>query len=529
MENHIEDNVTITPSEEKQISIEMRHICKRFEDVIALDDVNLMLQVGEVHALLGENGAGKTTLMNILTGIYRADSGEIFVKGQAVIINEPRDALKLGVAMVHQHFELIDNFTALDNIILGQEGRGLVIDVAQQEKKVTELSANYGFNINLRAKVKELAIGTRQKVEILKALYRGADILILDEPTTMLTPQEVDGLFSTIHRLVVNGLTVVLITHKIQEVLSISDRITIMRRGKVVETIPTQESNMEKLITFMMGTYAIKEAFSGSEMVSRCDQNNDQPVLQVKNLVIKDSHHFTVVKGASFDLRYGEIVGLVGVAGNGQCELAEAIAGLRPAIGGHIVLCGEDVTRKSIKHRMARGITLVPEDRIGQGILPHLSVAETMVLGVHHFLYHGDHTFNLIKANQRASQSIKEFDIRAPSELIATTKLSGGNIQKVLLARAFMMDDLVGIRLLIAFNPTRGLDIMTTNFIHSKLIGLRSAGKSSLLISEDLDEALDLCDRILVMRSGRLVSVFDKNDFDRYVIGAAMVSGEGLA
>lgn len=513
---------------DKQVRVEMRHICKRFEDVIALDDANLMLQVGEVHALLGENGAGKTTLMNTLSGLYRADSGEIFINGHQVEIHEPGDAIKLRIAMVHQHFELIDNFNALDNIILGQEGGGLTINVMEQERKVTELSVKYGLKVSLRTKVKDLPISTRQKVEILKALYRGADILILDEPTTMLTPQEVDGLFNTIESLMVTGLTVVLITHKIHEVLKISDRITVMRRGKVVKTLFTKDANEEKLVSLMMGA-EFSVGLAGLSLETACPPSDLTPILRVQNLKVKDSHHFTVVQDVSFDICGGQIVGLVGVTGNGQRELVETIFGLRHASGGKIILEDKEITHLCIKDRIAKGIVYIPEDRINQGILPHLTLAETMVLGAHHFLYKGDRIFQLSKACRKAAAGITEFDIRAPSEFIATSKLSGGNIQKVLLARAFMLDDLVGIKLLIAFNPTHGLDIMTTHFVHSKLAGLRTAGKSTLLISEDLDEALELCDRIIIMRGGKLAGSAEKPNFDRYQIGLAMVGKEVVA
>jgi len=507
------------------VRVEMRGLNKRFEDVVALDNASLSLQVGEVLALLGENGAGKTTLMNVLSGLYRADCGDIEINGQPVHINKPLDAIHQRIGMVHQHFELIGNFTALDNIILGQEGSRYVIDVAGQEKRVSELCQTYGLHVNLRTKVKDLAIGTQQKVEILKALYRGADILILDEPTTMLTPQEVDNLFLIIRQLVDNGLTVVIITHKIHEVLKVSDRITIMRRGKVICTIPTREANEAKLIALMMGAESSGDC-QESVTLTDCGEKSE-PMLQVRGLTVKDKHQHLVVEDVSFEICTSQIVGLVGVAGNGQRELAEAIAGLRPIVAGEIALSGKDLTHASIRTRLSKGITLVPEDRIRQGILPHLTVSETMVLGAHHFLFKDNQIFDLKAVEKKARAGIHEFDIRTPSEKTATCKLSGGNIQKVLLARAFLLDELVGIQLLIAFNPTRGLDIMTTHFVHNKLAALRAAGKSTLLISEDLDEAMQLCDRIVVIRASRLVGDFTRDCYDRYKIGAAMVGGEG--
>jgi len=503
--------------------VEMHKMCKRFDEVIALDNVDLSLKVGEVHSLLGENGAGKTTLMNVLSGLYAADSGEILINGEKASIHQPRDAINSGIGMVHQHFELIDNFSALDNIILGMEGGGFIMKPEKQAEQVRNLCQEYGLEVELNTKVKDLAIGIQQKIEILKTLYRGASILILDEPTTMLTPQEVDSLFNTIQRLVTKGLTVVLITHKIHEVLKISHRITIMRRGKAVRTLETHEATRDKLVAMMMGT-EITDELPGSSVNIPCGPvQGSCPILNMVDVSIKSIKGSVEIKNATCEICEGQIVGLIGVAGNGQRELAEAIVGLRPVYKGKINFCNEEVTHISIKDRMKLGIALIPEDRIHQGILPSLSVTETLILGAHHFLYQDEKIFNIQKARIKAIENINEFNIKTSSEMAVTWKLSGGNIQKLLLARAFLLDELVGLRLLIAFNPSRGLDIMSTNFVHEKLFSLKAQGKSTLLVSEDLDESMKLCDRMIVVRSGQLVASFDGPNYDPYSIGSAMI------
>lgn len=505
--------------------VEMRHISKKFGDVRALDDVSFSLERGEVHALLGENGAGKTTLMNVLSGLYMADEGEIYIDGVLTSITCPRDSLVQGVNMVHQHFELIPHFTVLENIILGQEGEKFVLDIKAQKKHVQDLMKRYSLEISLDKKVQDLPVGVQQKVEILKALYRGTSILILDEPTTMLTPQEVDGLFAIISTLTNEGLAVVLITHKIREVLANCCRITVMRRGKLVKTIPTGEADEKILVKLMIGDE--KSQFA-EEAATRKSFPPGQPVIvETKNISVLDEHGNSLANDISIHVDRGEIVGLVAVAGNGQREIAEAIFGMKHAKNGSIFLNGEEITNKSIHERLQAGLEIIPEDRMVQGILPHCSLAETLILGSHKFLFKTG-SYDVNKSNQLARDAIKDYHILAPDEKVNTGRLSGGNIQKVVLAKAFLLDSLVGLKTVIAFNPTRGLDVMSTHFIHEKLLELRNSDRGVLLLSEDLDESLSLSDRVYVVYKGSIVGEFTRQEFDPYRIGALMVGGKSL-
>lgn len=507
---------------EKVSLVQMCHISKRFGDVRALDDVTFSLERGEVHALLGENGAGKTTLMNVLSGLYMADEGEIFIDGTKQVITCPRDSLLHGVNMVHQHFELIPHFTALENIILGQEGDKFVIDVKTQKKLVEDLMDRYSLRINLDKKVQDLPIGVQQKVEILKALFRGTSILIMDEPTTMLTPQEVDALFAIISNLTKEGLAVVLITHKIHEVLANSSRITVMRRGKLVKTIATKEANQDILVQLMIGNEKTHSAAAALERTSFTEPQSAR--VETKNIKVLDDHGNTLVNDVSMHINGGEIVGFAAVAGNGQREIAEAIYGMSHVKEGHVYLDGKEVTNLSIKKHLENGLANIPEDRIRQGILPGRSLAETLILGSHNFLFKNK-PFDIEVANKRARDVIEDYHILTPNEKVNTGRLSGGNIQKVVIAKAFLLDEMVGLKAVIAFNPTRGLDVMSTNFVHEKLIGLRNSGRGVLLISEDLDETLSLCDRVYVIFKGAVVGEFTRQEFDPYRIGALMVGG----
>ena len=507
---------------EKVSLVQMCHISKRFGDVRALDDVTFSLERGEVHALLGENGAGKTTLMNVLSGLYMADEGEIFIDGSKQVITCPRDSLAHGVNMVHQHFELIPHFTALENIILGQEGDKFVIDIKGQRKLVEELMDRYSLKINLDKKVQDLPIGVQQKVEILKALFRGTSILILDEPTTMLTPQEVDGLFAIISNLTKEGLAVVLITHKIREVLANSSRITVMRRGKLVKTIPTSEANEDVLVQLMIGNG--KNHAAAANLERKVFSEAQSARVETKNIKVQDEHGNVLVNDVSIQILGGEIVGFAAVAGNGQREIAEAIYGMGEVKAGKVYLDGKEVTHLSIQKHLEQGLANIPEDRIKQGILPGRSLAETLILGSHHFLF--KHTpFDIEVAKKHARQAIDDYHILTPSENVNTGRLSGGNIQKVVIAKAFLLDEQVGLKAVIAFNPTRGLDVMSTHFVHEKLMDLRNSGRGVLLISEDLDETLSLCDRVYVIYKGAVVGEFKRQEFDPYRIGALMVGG----
>lgn len=501
--------------------LEMRRISKSFGDVQALDDVDFTLARGEVHTLLGENGAGKTTLMNVLSGLYLADSGEIWIGGRSVEIRSPKDALDYNIGMVHQHFELIMQFTALENIILGLEGGKPVIDKKEQIRRVQNLMDRYGLSVNLDKKVKHLAIGIQQKVEILKALYRGSSILILDEPTTMLTPQEVDALFSTIRTLTKEGLTVVFISHKIKEVLSVSDRISVMRQGRLVKTIPTSEATERLLVQLMIGSGKTSLETGRDRCISRVEGT----ILSTENLGVQDDKGQWVARGVSIKVTAGEIVGLVGVAGNGQREVAEAIYGMRASQEGQIVIRNANVTEARVRKRLELGVSFLPEDRIRQGILPTMTLAESLVLGPHQFLFDGSAIFDEGKANRLAQRAIEQYKIVAPNERVSAQLLSGGNIQKLIVARALLLCDLVNATLMIAFNPTRGLDVMSAEFVRDKLIERRNQGQGVLLISEDLDESLVLSDRIYVMHKGHVVGEVARPEYDPYAIGALMVGG----
>jgi len=503
----------------------MQSINKRFGEVQALDNASLSLEKGEVHALLGENGAGKTTLMNILSGLYVADSGEVAIDGRKVDIHRPKDAADHGIGMVHQHFELISNFTALENIILAAEGGRLVIDMDSKHKELEELMPRFGLHVDLDANVRDLSVGVQQKVEIIKALYRGVSILILDEPTTMLTPQEADSLFSVISSFTKQGLTVILITHKIKEVLKVSNRITVMRHGKCVRTVRTSEASEKLLVEIMMGEKSSYKGFSISEK-PKTNKIKSETMLLVEGLTIGEPKQPSLVENVSLKVQNGEIVGLVGVCGNGQMEVAEAIYGVRKPNMGKIAICGKEITGGSVIESLRAGAFLIPEDRIHQGILPNLSLSETLILGPHNFLFKHSLMLNFKRIYELGRQAIEDYQIKAPNERADTCLLSGGNIQKLIIARAFLFSSITDLNLLIAFNPTNGLDVMSAQFVHDRLLEIGSSGAGVLLISEDLDESMLLCNRIYVFFKGRVVGELAHADFDPYVMGAMMTGGE---
>lgn len=499
----------------------MKNVQKRFGDVQAIDDVDFYLESAEVHALLGENGAGKTSLMNVLSGLYLADSGDIEIDGKPVLINNPKDAIENGIGMVHQHFELIPQFTVIENIIIGKEGKDPIINFDLHRKKIKELMELYGLDVDLDTKVKYLAVGIQQKVEILKALYREARILILDEPTTMLTPQEVEALFSVIKTLVKNGMSVVFITHKIREVIAVSDRITIMRRGKVVKTVSCGGITEKKCVELMMeNPSSVDFEMTSTRLV--IEKTQDDLILELNEMSVQDAYGNLSAKKINLKGYRGEIIGLVGVAGNGQREVAEAIYGLRPVANGKIIFQNNNFTEASILDRLKSGVSIIPEDRVGQGILPNHSVADTLVLGPHNFIFNNSILYDNKKVNLIAKDAISDFQIKTPSERTTTSLLSGGNIQKVITARSFLLMELCGRNLLIAFNPTRGLDFKSTSFVRDKLFETRNNKGCVILISEDLDESLYLCDRIYVMYKGAIVGEFSRENFDAYQIGALM-------
>lgn len=495
----------------------MLGIAKRFGEVVALAGVDFRLRAGEIHGLLGENGAGKTTLMNVLSGLYRADSGQIRLDGRPVTVTAPRDAVAAGVGMVHQHSELVGHFTALENIILGREGGGAIIRRARRGAEVASLAQRFGLRVDLDAKVRSLPVGVQQKVEILKALYGGARILILDEPTTLLTPQEVDTLFTTLRELVAGGVTVVFITHKIREVLASCDRITVMRRGQVVATVERGAADAGRLVELMIGERLPEPAVEAPPEGGR-------PVLELMGLTAADDRGLPAVRDATLTVTGGELVGVAGVSGNGQRELGDVIVGLRRPGAGRVRLDGVDITGETVARRLARGIAFIPEDRIGEGILPRLSVTDTFLLGLHRVVFPG-WRFDRKVASGLASHAIGEFRILCRDAAAPTASLSGGNIQKVLAARALALGEQGPGRLLVAMNPTRGLDVAATRFIHERLRAYRRRGGAVLVFSEDLDELMGLCDRIAVMASGRIAGTFARGEFDAYRIGAVMSGG----
>jgi general nucleoside transport system ATP-binding protein len=498
--------------------VEMRGVTKRFGQTVALRGVDLALRRGEIHGLLGENGAGKTTLMNVLSGLYRADAGTIVLDGRRVDIRSPADALAHGIGMVHQHVELIPSFTALENILLGAEGSAWRLRPDRQRAKVEAIARRFGLPVPLDVPVWALAAGVQQKVEVLKALRRGVQILILDEPTTMLTPQEVDGLFATIRTLAEGGATVVFITHKIRESLANCDRATVMRGGSIVATVDRASASESHLVEMMMGERTVE----AGAPVGRDRASAGSTVLEVDRLSVTGASGTRLVDHCRVAVRAGEVVGVAGVAGNGQRELAEAIVGVLPLSAGRLAIAGRDLTRASVHDRIAGGLVYVPEDRINDGLLPGLSVAENLMLGLHPYAFAGRRLFDHPLARDLASRSIAEFGIQARDGDARAVELSGGNIQKILVARAMSLAGLTRGKALLAMNPTRGLDVRATAFVRRRLLEFAGQGGGVLLISEDLDELLQLCNRIVVMYRGTTMAEVPRPDFDGYRIGALM-------
>jgi ABC-type uncharacterized transport system ATPase subunit len=501
----------------RALRVEMRGVAKRFGATVALRGVDFTLRRGEIHGLLGENGAGKTTLMNVLSGLYRADAGSIALDGRPVEIHAPADALRHGVGMVHQHVELIPTFTALENILLGAEGAGWWLRLERRRESVEAIARRFGLPVPLESPVGALAAGVQQKVEILKALHRGVETLILDEPTTMLTPQEVDGLFATIRSLAEGGVTVVFITHKIREILANCDRVTVMRGGAIVGTVEGASTSEAQLVELMIG----QRTLATDVLAAGAAAGAGAPVLAVERLSVAAVGRVRLVDECSFAVRAGEMVGLAGVAGNGQRELAEAVVGVMPSTGT-LAIGGRDVTGASVHDRIAAGLVYIPEDRIHDGILPGLSIAENLVLGLHPYAFAGGHVFDRRVAHELADRAIADYGIQARDAEARAVTLSGGNIQKIVVARAMAQAALTRAVALVATNPTRGLDVRATAFVRSRLSDFARAGGGVLLISEDLDELLQLCDRIVVMYRGAVMADLARPQFDGYRIGALM-------
>jgi ABC-type uncharacterized transport system ATPase subunit len=497
--------------------IEMLNIRKVFGHFVANDNITLQLRKGEIHALLGENGAGKSTLMNVLFGLYQPDGGEIRVKGETVKIANPNVANDLGIGMVHQHFMLVDTFTVTENIILGSEPtKGGKIDMKRAEQEVRELSERYGLAVDPTAQISDISVGMQQRVEILKTLYRGADILIFDEPTAVLTPQEIQELIQIMKALVREGKSIILITHKLKEIMEVCDRVTVIRRGKGVGTLNVADTNPNELASLMVGR----------EVHFKTDKKPAQPgkeVLEIKDLVVKDARGVTVVDHLNLTVRGGEIVGIAGVDGNGQTELIEAITGLVKAESGSIYLNGQNIFNLPPRKITETGLGHIPQDRHKHGLVLDFPIGENMVLQTYYQEpYSKNGVLNFKAIYDKARQLIAEFDVRTPDEYTAARALSGGNQQKAIIGREVDRNP----DLLIAAQPTRGLDVGAIEFIHKRLIEQRDQGKAVLLVSFELDEIMNVSDRIAVIYEGKIVAIVDPKETTEQELGLLMAGSK---
>ena len=496
-------------------AIKMVGITKSFPGTLANDKIDFDVKEGEVHSLLGENGAGKTVLMSILYGLYKPDEGQIFVKGKEVKIDNPAKAISLGIGMVHQHFMLVPSLTVAENIVLGSEPREyrFLLDSARANEEVTNLSKKYGLEVDPEALVNTLPVGVQQRVEILKALLRGAEILILDEPTSVLTPQEVEGLFKAVTALRLQGKSVVFISHKLKEVCAISDRITVLRKGKVVGTVDKTNTNMEELARMMVGREI-------STTISENPFRREKVVLQVEGLKAFDKRKMLGLKSVTFEVHESEILGIAGVEGNGQSELIEVLMGLRKLDEGRILLNGLPISKASVHERIEKGFSIIPEDRQKTGLVLDFSVQENLILGRQDKPpFAGKwYSLNLEKESELADELINEYSIQTPTKETPARFLSGGTQQKVVVAREFSRRP----KFIIASQPTRGLDIGATEYVRRKLIEMRDKGCAVLLISADLDEVLALSDRIAIIYEGRIVAVRERGKTNELEIGLLM-------
>ncbi len=496
--------------------LELKNIKKAFGDCVANDDVSLTVHKGTIHAVVGENGAGKSTAMKIVYGFYNADSGEIILDGRPAAIRNPHDAIALGIGMVHQHFMLVDTMSVAENIILGAEtGSATNLDLEKANAEIKALSDELKLEIDPRATIEDLSVGQQQRVELLKALYRKADLLILDEPTAVLSPQEVEEFFAILRRMKQQGKTIVIITHKLDEVLAISDEVTVMRDGRTVGYVKTSETNAKDLARMIVGRDVLLR-------VEKSDANPSGTVLEVKGLRIGGKHG-SAVDGVSFNVRAGEIVGIAGIEGNGQTELVEALSGLARSSGGTIEFNGKDVTSYSARELKELGIAHIPEDRHKRGLLLNSDLSENSILGVHYRppVAAAAGFMDSAAIGKRVGEIIENFDVRPANPSLAAKSLSGGNQQKLIIGREFELNP----KLLLVSQPTRGVDIGAIEFIHRKLIGLRDAGSAVLLISAELEEVTALADRLLVIREGKIVGEVDPKGTSVEEIGLMMTGG----
>ena len=501
-------------SEENQVILDARGITKRFPGVLANDHVDFDLCKGEIHALLGENGAGKSTLMNILYGLYKADEGQIMVDGKEMLLHSPKDAIHHGIGMVHQHFMLIPVLTVTENVMAGDEvlTAGIFLDRKRAAARLREISAQHGLEVDPDAYVKDLPVGVQQRAEIIKLLFRNAEILILDEPTAVLTPQEVEKLFGVLRSLVKEGKSIIFITHKLKEVLALADRITVLRNGQVAGTTVPRESSEAKLAALMVGREV-------ALVVDKTPARPGEAVLQVESLDVLDDRLNLAVDAVSFDVRAGEVLGVAGVQGNGQTELVEALTGLRAPLAGAVRIGGHDTTRAGPRRIIELGVAHIPEDRQQDGLILNFPVSTNMMLSTYYRppFARGVEVQDQV-ADRHASQLVQQFDVRTTGIDAPVSSLSGGNQQKVIVAREFSRP----IRLLIAAQPTRGLDVGSIEYIDRRIMEKRDAGAAVLLVSSELDEILALSDRIAVMYRGRIVAIVDGDAATREYLGLLM-------
>ena len=498
---------------EKTNAIEMRHIVKKFGDFKANDDINLTLHQGEILALLGENGAGKSTLMRILSGLLEPTSGEIFVKGKKVEINSPTKAKELGIGMVHQHFMLMESFTVLENIILGHEPtNGITLDIKKAREQILKLSEKYGLAIDPDAQISNITVAQQQRVEILKVLYRGADILIFDEPTAVLTPQEITEFIQIIKNLAKEGKSIILITHKLSEIKAVADQVTIIRRGRDVGTFEVANVDDNRLAELMVGHHVNMKLNKKSVKLGR-------EILKVENLKVKNTRGSFAVKKLSLNIHGGEILGLAGIDGNGQDELVEAITGLRHVNGGKVIINGQNMTNKKVRQITEAGVAHIPADRQKYGLILNLPLAENLVLQTYYKQPYSKHgIINHQAIYEHAEELIKKYDIRTTSAELPASDLSGGNQQKAIIARELDRNS----DLIIAFQPTRGLDVGAIEYIHKQLLAERDAGKAVLLVSYELDEIMQLSDRIAVLHDGKISGEVKPEDTNDTELGLLM-------
>ncbi|MCP3739156.1 ABC transporter ATP-binding protein [Rossellomorea sp. BNER] len=497
--------------------IEMLNIRKEFPGIVANDNITLQLKKGEIHALLGENGAGKSTLMNVLFGLYQPEKGEIRVRGKKVNISNPNIANDLGIGMVHQHFMLVDTFTVTENIILGREPNKMgTVDIKKAEKEIREISDRYGLSVDPTAKISEISVGMQQRVEILKTLYRGAEILIFDEPTAVLTPQEIKELIQIMKTLIKEGKSIILITHKLKEIMEVCDRVTVIRKGEGIGTLDVEGTNPNELASLMVGR---EVTFKTEKTPSRPKGN----VLEISNLVVKDHRNIPVVKQLDLEVKAGEIVGIAGVDGNGQNELIEAITGLMKAESGSIKLNNKEILNMKPRKITESGVGHIPQDRHKHGLVLDFPIGENMALQNYYIKpYSNAGILNYKKIYEKARNLIKEFDVRTPTEYTMARALSGGNQQKAIIGREVDRDP----DLLIAAQPTRGLDVGAIEFIHSRLIEQRDNGKAVLLLSFELDEIINVSDRIAVIYEGKIVSIVDPKETTEQELGLLMAGSK---